>query len=74
VEEGKVRGLRWTLVVDMGMVEVSNHRLVGARGVIVTVDLTDMSKFIFPGTTRNGAIRSEWIKGGLLANWRILGP
>jgi hypothetical protein len=32
-EEGvKVRGSRWTLVGDMGMVDVSTHRLDGARG------------------------------------------
>ena len=55
----------------MGMVDVSTHRLDGARGVIVTVDLTDMSKFIFPGATRNGANRSEWIEGGLLATKMI---
>ena len=44
VEGGKVKGSRWTLVGDMGMVDVSTHRLNGARGVIVTVDLTDMTK------------------------------
>jgi hypothetical protein len=60
VEGGKVKGSRWTLVGDMGMVDVSTHRLDGARGVIVTVDLTDMTKFILPGVTdtRNGANRS----------------
>jgi hypothetical protein len=56
-------------VGDIGLVEVSTHRLDGARGVVVTVDLTDMSKFIFPAATdpRNGANRSEWIEGGTLA-------
>ena len=70
VEAGKVKGSRWTLVGDMGMVDVSTHRLDGARGVIVTVDLTDMTKFIFPGVTdpRNGSNRSEVMESITLAN------
>ena len=73
VEGVKVKGSRLTLVGDMGMVDVSTHRLDGARGVIVTVDLTDMTKFNFPGVTdpRNGANRSEWIEGGTLATKMI---
>jgi hypothetical protein len=69
VRGGQVRGSRWTLVGDMGMVDVTTDKLDGARGVIVTVDLTDMSNFIFPGATdpKIGANRSEWIEGGLLA-------
>jgi hypothetical protein len=59
---GKVKGSRWTLLGDLGLVEISTHRLDGARGVIVTVDLTDMSKFVFPAPTdpRTGANRSGW--------------
>jgi hypothetical protein len=73
VEAGKVKGSKWTLVGDMGMVDVSTHRLDGARGVIVTVDLTDMTKFTFPGVTdpRNGSNRSDWIESVTLANKMI---
>jgi hypothetical protein len=65
LQGGKVKGSRWTLVGDLGLVEVSTHRLDGARGVIVTVDLTVMSKFVFPVATdpRTGANRSEWVEG-----------
>jgi hypothetical protein len=73
VEGGKIKGSRWTLVGNMGMVDVSTHRLDEARGVLVTVDLTDMTMFIFPGVSdpRNGANRSEWVGGDTLATKMI---
>ena len=69
VKGGKVKGSRWTVHGDLGLVEISTHRLDGARGVIVTVDLTDMTQFEFPATTdpRLGANRSEWVEGVTLA-------
>ena len=72
-EAGKVKGSRWALIGNMGMVDVSTHRLDGARGVVVTVDLTDLTKFTFPGMTdpRNGSNRSDWIDGVTLANKMI---
>jgi hypothetical protein len=75
VQGGKVRGSRWTLVGDLGLVEVSTHRLDGARRVIVTVDLTDMSKFVFPAATdpRTGANRGEWVEGCTLAVKMVTG-
>ena len=72
-EAGKVKGSRWALIGNMGMVDVSTHRLDGARGVVVTVDLTDLTKFTFPGMTdpRNGSNRSDWIDGATLATKMI---
>jgi hypothetical protein len=69
VQGGKVKGSQWTLLGDLGLVEISTHQLDGARGVIVTVDLIDMSKFVFPADTdpRTGANRSEWVEGCTLA-------
>ena len=54
---------------NLGEVDVSTHRLDGARGVVVTVDLTDMTMFSFPASSdpRNGANRSEWVGGDTLA-------
>ena len=73
VEGAKVKGSKWTIVGNLGQVDVSTHRLKGERGVVVTVDLSDMTKFPFPGATdpRNGANRSEWVGGHSLATKMI---
>ena len=68
-EGEKIKGSQWTLVGNPGEVDVSTYRLNGARGVVVTVDLTDMTKFSFPASSdpKNGANRSEWVGGDTLA-------
>jgi hypothetical protein len=63
VEGTKIKGSKWTIVGNLGQVDVSTERLKGERGMVVKVDLSDMTKFPFPGATdpRNGANRSEWV-------------
>lgn len=53
-----------TLIGELEKVDVHTQRLGGDRGKMVALDLSDLSKFRFPGDEdpRNGVNRSEWDK------------
>ena len=45
VENGQIKGSKWVLVGDLGKADVHTQRLGGDRGKMVTMDLSDLSKF-----------------------------
>ena len=63
VENGKTKGSKWVLVGNLGKADVHTQRLGGDRGKMITIDLSDLSRFKFNADVdpRNGANRSQWI-------------
>ena len=45
VKDGKIIASKWAITGNLIMVDISTHKLRGERGIVVTVDITDM----FPG-------------------------
>ena len=63
VENGQVKGSKWVVVGNLGKTDVHTQRLGGDRGKMITIDLSDLSRFKFNADTdpRNGANMSQWI-------------
>jgi len=63
VENGQIKGSKWVVVGNLGKAEVHTQRLGGDRGKMITIDLSDLSKFKFNSDTdpRNGANMSQWV-------------
>ena len=63
VENGQIKGSKWVVVGNLGKAEVHTQRLGGDRGKMITMDLSDLSRFKFAWDTdpRNRANRSQWI-------------
>ena len=63
VENGQVKGSKWVVVGNLGKTDVHTQRLGGDRGKMITIDLSDLSRFKFDADTdpRNGANMSQWI-------------
>ena len=63
IENGQIKGSKWVVVGNLGKTDVHTQRLGGDRGKMITIDLSDLSKFKFNADTdpRNGANMSQWI-------------
>jgi hypothetical protein len=67
---GKVCGSRWEVRGGLGKVPFNPYRLTGSRGVELTLDLSDLGKFVFPSASSPCAFGnlSEWLDGEMLTS------
>ena len=70
IEKSKIKGCKWALTGGFDPVTVPTQRLGGERGKQVVLDLSDLTRFSFPGDQdpRNGVNRSEWMPASQLVS------
>ena len=71
IEAGKVKVSSWPLEGNLGTVVFSTGRVGGHRNLNVEVNLTDLSRFVFPTDSdpRDISNLSNWTEGLSLVTW-----
>ena len=76
IENGQVKGSRWTVSGNLGEVKFETHRVGEDRNKNVFLDLSDLTRFKFPGDDdqRVWGNLSEWEDGLTLVQGSQVGP